>query len=252
MSRCLCERRIGECQQFSTRNRRRALLETAHSAGVAKLVDAPDLGSGAARRGGSSPSTRTITGYHKYRFGRAEIGAFRRRLGVCSRVFPERRTAGENCGHGVSPQCGKSTNLSRAATCCGEWPREHDPMNAEKTAKNALFPKKAATHNMWFGGDMKPPEAVSLLVNWKQYRGWCASLSAGDPEFRKIRGKSETAILPLRRRRGVVRARRLNCASVVPFSCHNCAAKRGRVVTSICLSGLRHLPENQIPECKEW
>ena len=30
------------------------------SAGVAKLVDAPDLGSGAARRGGSSPSTRTI------------------------------------------------------------------------------------------------------------------------------------------------------------------------------------------------
>ena len=30
-------------------------------AGVAKLVDAPDLGSGAARRGGSSPSTRTTT-----------------------------------------------------------------------------------------------------------------------------------------------------------------------------------------------
>ena len=30
------------------------------NAGVAKLVDAPDLGSGAARRGGSSPSTRTI------------------------------------------------------------------------------------------------------------------------------------------------------------------------------------------------
>jgi hypothetical protein len=28
-------------------------------AGVAKLVDAPDLGSGAERRGGSSPSTRT-------------------------------------------------------------------------------------------------------------------------------------------------------------------------------------------------
>ena len=26
---------------------------------MAKLVDAPDLGSGAARRGGSSPSTRT-------------------------------------------------------------------------------------------------------------------------------------------------------------------------------------------------
>ncbi len=30
-----------------------------YEAGVAKLVDAPDLGSGAARRGGSSPSTRT-------------------------------------------------------------------------------------------------------------------------------------------------------------------------------------------------
>jgi hypothetical protein len=28
-------------------------------AGVAELADAPDLGSGAARRGGSSPSTRT-------------------------------------------------------------------------------------------------------------------------------------------------------------------------------------------------
>jgi hypothetical protein len=28
-------------------------------AGVAKLVDVPDLGSGAARHGGSSPSTRT-------------------------------------------------------------------------------------------------------------------------------------------------------------------------------------------------
>ncbi len=28
-------------------------------AGVAELVDAPDLGSGAARRGGSSPFTRT-------------------------------------------------------------------------------------------------------------------------------------------------------------------------------------------------
>ena len=28
-------------------------------AGVAELVDAPDLGSGAVRRGGSSPSTRT-------------------------------------------------------------------------------------------------------------------------------------------------------------------------------------------------
>ena len=34
--------------------------ENIYEAGVAKLVDAPDLGSGAARRGGSSPSTRTI------------------------------------------------------------------------------------------------------------------------------------------------------------------------------------------------
>ena len=29
-------------------------------AGMAKLVDVPDLGSGAARHGGSSPSTRTF------------------------------------------------------------------------------------------------------------------------------------------------------------------------------------------------
>ena len=32
----------------------------AWNAGVAELVDAPDLGSGAERRGGSSPFTRTI------------------------------------------------------------------------------------------------------------------------------------------------------------------------------------------------
>ena len=52
---------------FSTRIPQLALLETRElaaamrqrCAGVAKLVDAPDLGSGAARRGGSSPSTRT-------------------------------------------------------------------------------------------------------------------------------------------------------------------------------------------------
>lgn len=37
-----------------------ALKQKAHkNAGVAKLVDALDLGSSAARRGGSSPSTRT-------------------------------------------------------------------------------------------------------------------------------------------------------------------------------------------------
>ncbi len=35
--------------------------QKAKHAGVAELVDAPDLGSGAARRGGSSPSTRTST-----------------------------------------------------------------------------------------------------------------------------------------------------------------------------------------------
>jgi hypothetical protein len=33
---------------------------TTHYAGVAKLVDVPDLGSGAVRHGGSSPSTRTL------------------------------------------------------------------------------------------------------------------------------------------------------------------------------------------------
>ena len=36
---------------------------------MVKLVDAPDLGSGAARRGGSSPSTRT-----KIKWGIGEIG----------------------------------------------------------------------------------------------------------------------------------------------------------------------------------
>ncbi len=35
------------------------VLCSAISAGVAELVDAPDLGSGAERRGGSSPFTRT-------------------------------------------------------------------------------------------------------------------------------------------------------------------------------------------------
>ena len=37
------------------------LAEIAKRAGVAELADAPDLGSGAERRGGSSPSTRTTT-----------------------------------------------------------------------------------------------------------------------------------------------------------------------------------------------
>ena len=49
---------------FCTRNLIILLVRThskgnIYDAGVAKLVDAPDLGSGAARRGGSSPSTRT-------------------------------------------------------------------------------------------------------------------------------------------------------------------------------------------------
>ena len=35
------------------------LFKKGNPAGVAKLVDAPDLGSGAARYGGSSPSART-------------------------------------------------------------------------------------------------------------------------------------------------------------------------------------------------
>ena len=50
--------------QFCSRNLDFLLLNNLKivrqsNAGVAKLVDAPDLGSGAARRGGSSPSTRT-------------------------------------------------------------------------------------------------------------------------------------------------------------------------------------------------
>ena len=50
--------------QFCSRNLDFLLLNSLEiarqsNAGVAKLVDAPDLGSGAARRGGSSPSTRT-------------------------------------------------------------------------------------------------------------------------------------------------------------------------------------------------
>ena len=50
--------------QFCSRNLDFLLLKNLKialqsTAGVAKLVDAPDLGSGAARRGGSSPSTRT-------------------------------------------------------------------------------------------------------------------------------------------------------------------------------------------------
>ena len=43
-----------------TINRKKVLpLRASFYAGMAKLVDVPDLGSGAARHGGSSPSTRT-------------------------------------------------------------------------------------------------------------------------------------------------------------------------------------------------
>tara|TARA_B100000674_G_scaffold427914_1_gene382914 strand:- start:164 stop:295 length:132 start_codon:yes stop_codon:yes gene_type:complete len=40
-------------------------IKKSEIAGVAELVDAPDLGSGALGRGGSSPSTRTIESYFK-------------------------------------------------------------------------------------------------------------------------------------------------------------------------------------------
>ena len=49
----------GAGRNFPSRHVSNPLLESGPDAGVAKLVDAPDLGSGAARRGGSSPSTRT-------------------------------------------------------------------------------------------------------------------------------------------------------------------------------------------------
>ncbi len=50
-----------ETATFATQFEKRQLsvTQTAQNAGVVKLVDTPDLGSGAARLGGSSPSTRT-------------------------------------------------------------------------------------------------------------------------------------------------------------------------------------------------
>ena len=50
-----------ETATFATQFEKRQLsvMQTAQNAGVVKLVDTPDLGSGAARLGGSSPSTRT-------------------------------------------------------------------------------------------------------------------------------------------------------------------------------------------------
>ena len=48
---------------FYSKNRAKILTIKQLHAGVAKLVDVPDLGSGAVRHGGSSPSTRTFFGY---------------------------------------------------------------------------------------------------------------------------------------------------------------------------------------------
>ena len=43
------------------RRKQIGLVKPALAAGVAELVDAPDLGSGGESRGGSSPSARTIS-----------------------------------------------------------------------------------------------------------------------------------------------------------------------------------------------
>ena len=55
-----------EISEITSRNDFKSVLDkclvfknTFFCAGVAELVDAPDLGSGAERRGGSSPFTRT-------------------------------------------------------------------------------------------------------------------------------------------------------------------------------------------------
>jgi hypothetical protein len=45
---------------FQYRVLKKAVLLPPENADVAELVDAPDLGSGAARRGGSSPFIRTV------------------------------------------------------------------------------------------------------------------------------------------------------------------------------------------------
>jgi hypothetical protein len=59
----------------------RLTLEDQPPAGVAELVDALDLGSSDASRGGSSPSARTTTGLDTARFGTARFGFVR--LGGC-------------------------------------------------------------------------------------------------------------------------------------------------------------------------
>ena len=51
-------------------------LEQCTHADVAKLVDALDLGSSAARHGGSSPSIRTTQALNPYPARRKEIGGF--------------------------------------------------------------------------------------------------------------------------------------------------------------------------------
>ena len=63
-------RRAGRIRIFSVaqsgqadieRRKQIGLVKPALAAGVAELVDAPDLGSGDESRGGSSPSARTIS-----------------------------------------------------------------------------------------------------------------------------------------------------------------------------------------------
>ncbi len=61
-------------------------LRSQKSAGMAKLVDAPDLGSGAVRHGGSSPSIRTfIFLIHFKRFHGRFIYKYRSPPGCCDR-----------------------------------------------------------------------------------------------------------------------------------------------------------------------
>ncbi len=52
-------RQVGKQLLEGRRNDSGYRITAVRLAGVAELVDAPDLGSGAARRGGSSPFTRT-------------------------------------------------------------------------------------------------------------------------------------------------------------------------------------------------
>ena len=56
---CIC------CRPHRVRGARRFQMCGYENAGVVKLVDTPDLGSGGESRGGSSPSTRTIASMEK-------------------------------------------------------------------------------------------------------------------------------------------------------------------------------------------